>query len=114
MTYDGDKVDDYYLQNLLYAVEAESVVEPLILVTRCRTIEQELDVLMKPLKGKSIDRFWIALEDPECPWDTYSPQENCQYLQDYVAKAGQLGLNMEFVILTKDWIQVFNDQTACP
>ena len=92
------------------AIDAGLAVELLIIPTRCWPIDEELGFLAKKFEGKKINTFWIALEEvveSDCSWGNFSPEENCQYLQEYISKAGKLGMKMEIVTLVSEWTYTF-------
>lgn len=116
--YYQDEIEEEDPVNVQNALKAGLNVEVLIFPIQRRPIDQELAFLVRTFERISIDRFWIALEpetsDEECSWKYYSAEDNCQYLQDYVMKASELGMKMSFNIYTNDWIAAFKDKTACP
>ena len=68
-------------------------------------------------EGKKIDRFWVALEEIEetgCSWRNFSPDEDFQYLQEYISKAGKMGMKMEIASMIFEWIAAFKDQKGFP
>ena len=91
------------------AIDAGLAVEPVIAPTRCWPIDEELRFLATKFEGKKIDRFWVALEEVEevketgCSWMNFSPEENCQYLQEYIGKAGKMGMKMEILGVASEW-----------
>ena len=114
--YEGDILPDCQ-ENFQNAIDAGLAVELVITPSRCWPIDEELRFLAKSFDGKRIDRFWVGLEDAEgtgCSWMNFSPEENCQYLQEYISKAGKMGMKMEIAGLIYEWIDAFKNQQGCP
>ena len=115
--YYEDKIFPGCQENIQSAIDAGLAVEIALAPTRCWPIDEELRFLVKSFEGKKIDRFWLALEEvreTDCLWGNFSPEENCQYLQEYISKAGKMGMKIEIVGLTFEWIDAFKDQQGCP
>ena len=115
--YEGDILPDCQ-ENIQRAIDAGLTVELVILPSRCWPIDEELEFLATSFEGKNIDRFWVGLEEvvkkAGCSWGDFSPEENCQYLQEYISKAGKMGMKIEIAGLTFEWIKAFKDQQGCP
>lgn len=85
---------------------------------RCRAPEEEIAFLMSTFREVPVDRFWVNVVDfiseDQCKWGHFSPEENCQYLQRLFAEAGRSGVKLGINIATQEWIDAFENRTACP
>ena len=95
--YYKNQVAPDFAENLKNALEAGLAVEPLIVPTRCRPIDEELKLLQGWFAGAKFERIWFVLEEvtSECSWENYTPEDNCKYLQEYLAKSKELGMNIQ-------------------
>lgn len=61
--YSFNETNQTFIQNINNALEAGMNVELVIAPTRCRSVGEELDFLVKSLEGKNIEKFWICVDD---------------------------------------------------
>lgn len=89
LIYTDDLISPFDVKNIQHAYDAGLAVEVAIAPVRCRGVEEELAFLVENLKIGTIDKFWVVLEKdaPTCTWKNYSPEQNCQYLQNLITKA---------------------------
>lgn len=75
-----------------------------------------MEFLRTNIKYGAIDRFWVDLASysSACDWASYSPEQNCQYLVELMARLKGFGWSLGIANVRTTWIYNFKNATACP
>lgn len=112
----SDQIRPDDVQNMQNALSAGLKIDAVIAPYRCRPLDQEMEFIKANIKFGVIERFWVDLASysSACDWASYSPEQNCQFLVELMARLKSLGLELGIANVRNTWIYNFKNVTACP